>query len=111
LGRGAYFLVGGPYLDGGAPVTYEEVAIMTARSGPCTLSRANQLRRGFGFLIYNGTGYMHDPRVVSRARFDRVLTIRTRLAAAQIPHHTDCALPLTRRSSITLSRAPARRTF
>ena len=64
LGRGAYFLVGGPYLVGGAPVSYDEVAIMTSRSGPCTLSRDNQERRGFGFMIYNGTAYMHDPRVV-----------------------------------------------
>ena len=70
LGRGAYFLVGGPYLNGGAPVTYDEVAIMTQRTGSCTLSRHNQERRGYAFMIYNGTGYMHDPRI---ALFDNTL--------------------------------------
>ena len=45
-------------------MTHDEVFIMTSRSGPCTLSRTNQERRGFAFMIYNGTAYMHDPRVV-----------------------------------------------
>lgn len=62
LGRGAYFQVGGPYMKS---VSYSDVAIMTERKAACPLSRSNQERRGFAFMIYNGTGYMHDPRVVS----------------------------------------------
>ena len=64
LGRGAYFLVGGPYVDSNAPLTYEEVVVMTERRGPCPLSHANQQQRGHAFMVYNGTAYMHDPRIV-----------------------------------------------
>jgi hypothetical protein len=57
LGRGSAFQVGGSVDDGS--VTYEDVKIMTARSGPCLLSLVNQRQLGYAFMIYNGTGYMH----------------------------------------------------
>ena len=59
-GRGGYFTVGG---SSGAPVSHTDVAIMTSRSGACTVSAANQGVAGGAFIMYNGTGYMHDPRV------------------------------------------------
>ena len=63
LGRGASMQVGGAYLSG-ASVSYTDVAVMTAMSGPCTLSTRSQRYRGEGFLRYNGTYFMHDPRVI-----------------------------------------------
>ena len=68
LGRGGQFLVGGPISSGSAPVTFEDVLIMTELKVACPLSRIHQERRGFAFMIYNGTGYMHDPRVVKWKR-------------------------------------------
>ena len=48
--------------------------IMTARSGPCTLSEAVQRTRGRAFMVYNGTAYMHDPRI---RLFDNTLEAAT----------------------------------
>ena len=57
LGRGGAFQVGGDL--NGWSVTYKDVAIMTSRSGPCTVTQSNQEKHGHAFMIFNGTGYMH----------------------------------------------------
>ena len=45
-----------------APPTWDDLAVMTSLSAPCTLSFDAQSLPGTGFLVVNGTGYMHDPR-------------------------------------------------
>ena len=57
LGRGASFQVGGDI--NGASVTYEDVKIMTSRSGPCLLSLSNQREHGHAFMLHAGIHYMH----------------------------------------------------
>lgn len=65
LGRGYTFLVGGDMNT--ASVTYDDVKIMTSRSGPCLLSVFNQRSLGYAFMNYNGTFYMHGA-IEARAR-------------------------------------------
>ena len=53
-----------------ADPVYDEVMIVTTMRAPCTLSTVAQSIRGRGFLIYNGSAYVHDPRL---ALFDNSL--------------------------------------
>ena len=43
--------------------THEEVAILTKWSGACNLNDFTQSTLGHAYMIYNGSTYMHDPRV------------------------------------------------
>ena len=42
--------------------TWDDLAVMTSIRAPCTLSFEAQSMPGAGFLVINGTAYMHDPR-------------------------------------------------
>ena len=46
-----------------AKATHDEVAILTKWSGVCTLGDFAQRTLGHAFMIYNGSTYMHDPRM------------------------------------------------
>lgn len=46
-------------------MTYEEVAILTKWQGACNISAYAQRYPGRAFMIYNGSAYMHDPRMRS----------------------------------------------
>lgn len=68
LGRGASFQVGGDL--NGWSVTHRDVAVMTARNGPCLVTHFNQENHGRAFMIYNGTGYMHGALSCCHARIE-----------------------------------------
>ena len=84
IGRGS---AGGSLGYTPAAPSYVDVAIMSELRAPCTLSTRAQITPGAAFMIYNGTAFMHDPRLPwfdNRLQSMRQVTLRASNAAAHL---------------------------